>query len=332
MTVATLDLARYKRLAIRESETWQGGIVRMPEWVQERESDSPYRPRAAFWSSTSTGLIWIAAERAPGTAGPELVLSALFAFAKKYERELLGRPARLEVNDPALAGALRMLLNDRDTTISVVDDLPAIRHALASYARYHQQDGPAHRSLMDAPGMTIPRIRAFADAAARFYGAAPWDAIEPSELVAVDAPLVDAAMQHLMITGSTRDVRGLTFFPSRREFDRFMTMLPRAGATRPSVWFVAFDPITWLPFGDADVWEDHALPVAAADAYPRPCFLGSQQAMHRPRAGQLTFLEAVLRAIAESTGNDFDAGRWAKQVETFDGPVNVRLSLPMRLE
>ena len=35
MPVSPLELARFKRLALRSSDVWQGGIVRLPAWIQE---------------------------------------------------------------------------------------------------------------------------------------------------------------------------------------------------------------------------------------------------------------------------------------------------------
>jgi hypothetical protein len=45
--VSPLEVARFKRLAVRSSDVWQGGVFRLPVWIQEREDDPPYRPRGA---------------------------------------------------------------------------------------------------------------------------------------------------------------------------------------------------------------------------------------------------------------------------------------------
>src|SRR5207244_4474799 len=55
MSAARLDVARYKRLAIRSADTWQGGLFRLPMWIQEHDDDPPYRPTGAFWRSVRTG-------------------------------------------------------------------------------------------------------------------------------------------------------------------------------------------------------------------------------------------------------------------------------------
>lgn len=264
MGIPPLELARFKRLAVRSADVWQGGIVRLPMWIQEKDDDPPYRPRGVFWFSTRTGLVWVKPEEAPHTAGVDLALRGLLDFAKKYDRELLGRPSRIEVTDASLAEELRAALADPDTTIAVVRDLPNVRDALRAFERHQSEGAQLPAPLLESPGVTTEGLRRFAEAAARFYQANVWHALSPDEdLVTVEEPLVDPALQHVIVTGSTRDVRGLTFFASRQHFERFLTDPPTRHSRKPLVWVLSFDPLDWLPFGDVDAWIDHNLPVAA---------------------------------------------------------------------
>lgn len=66
MPVSPLELARFQRLALRSSDVWQGGIVRLPAWISENDDDPPYRARGAFWFSTRTGLVWPSTESVAG--------------------------------------------------------------------------------------------------------------------------------------------------------------------------------------------------------------------------------------------------------------------------
>jgi tetratricopeptide (TPR) repeat protein len=54
--------------------------------------------------------------------------------------------------------------------------------------------------------------------------------------------------------------------------------------------------------------------------------------VRRPDARELTYAEAMFRALAETTEDELDAGRWQKRVETFDGPFALTLTLPLLLE
>jgi tetratricopeptide (TPR) repeat protein len=329
VSITRLEIGRYKRLATRSSDVWQGGLVRLPMWVGAAD-ETPYRVRGAFWRSARTGLVWMVPEDEPRTADAGLAVQALLDFAKKYDRELLGRPARLEVTNAAFADELRALLDDRDTTIAVADDLPDVRAALQAFAE-HRHEGDVPAALLDMPGVTIDRLRGFAGAAAVFYRRAPWEALDATDVLMIDAPIVPPALSHVIVTGSTPDMRGLMAFETRRAFERFEVTPPTTGR-KPSLWFLAFVPIDELPFGDADAWTDHDLPLADPDAYPRPGRPEGYDGLARPDAQYLAGFEAILRAITESTDDDFDSGEWTRTVTTADGDVTLRLSLPRLLE
>ena len=95
---------------------------------------------------------------------------------------------------------------------------------------------------------------------------------------------------------------------------------------------MTFGAIDELPFADVDAWQDHALPVAGPHAYPLPADMKRDGSMRRPDARGLTHAEALLRALSETTEDELDAGTWQKRVQTFDGPIELTLSLPFLLE
>jgi tetratricopeptide (TPR) repeat protein len=95
---------------------------------------------------------------------------------------------------------------------------------------------------------------------------------------------------------------------------------------------VTFGAIDDLPFADVDAWQDHGLPVAGAHAYPLPADMKRGGAMRRPDARALTYAEGLLRALAETTEDELDAGTWQKHVQTFDGTTDMTFSLPFLLE
>ena len=54
--VSSLMLARFTRLPRRSGDTWQGGVVRMPMWVDGPDG-TPYRPWGGVWVSLETGVV-----------------------------------------------------------------------------------------------------------------------------------------------------------------------------------------------------------------------------------------------------------------------------------
>jgi tetratricopeptide (TPR) repeat protein len=262
-----------------------------------------------------------------------LALRGLVDFARKHDRELLGRPSRIEVAQPALAAELDTALDDRDTTVVAVHELPNVRDVLRHLEEHNAGGAPVPVPLLESPGVTLEGLRGFADAAAHFYNAHVWHALDPDEdLVTVESPVVDPALQHVAVTGSTPALRGLTFFSSPKQFEKILKASVSRRRRPPSVWMIGFGQIDELPFGDVDAWLDHDLPVAGPDAYPRPQRIGPGGVFTRPDATRLHYLEAVLRALAESSEEDFDAGRWTRRVSTSQGAVHVRIALPRLLD
>jgi tetratricopeptide (TPR) repeat protein len=84
-----------------------------------------------------------------------------------------------------------------------------------------------------------------------------------------------------------------------------------------------------LPLSDADYWEDDGFAVAGAKAYPTAARQDSAQGkIDRPDAAILAFIEGVMRAIAATSEDELDSGRWSKKVATADGEVEFVLALP----
>jgi tetratricopeptide (TPR) repeat protein len=52
----------------------------------------------------------------------------------------------------------------------------------------------------------------------------------------------------------------------------------------------------------------------------------------RPDARTISFIEALVRALADTTEDELDAGRWKREVTNFDGPVTLSFTLPLLIE
>jgi tetratricopeptide (TPR) repeat protein len=329
-TPASLAVGRFKQLPLRESDVWQGGIVRVPAWVEDpADPTRPYRPMGAMWVSLRTGRVHLDLAPEGRAATPDLALDVLLAFAKKETKLGAGRPGRLEVRDAGLHDALGTSLAGTGTTVAAVPHLPALDDALRSLAAAESDsEGPA--GLLESPGITVGRLEAFASAAERFYTAGPWRHLVNEDLIVIEAPKAPKGMACVSVMGNGGQEFGLAFLESRKAFERLVTT--RHPSSVSHAFGVTFGAIDALPFADADAWEDRALAVAGPLAYPFPADIDRDGLARRPSAKALTHMEGLLRALAESTEDDFDAGRWSRDVTTFDGPVQFILSLPQLLE
>jgi len=316
------QIERLKRLPQRPKETWQGGLARLPLWVQEKDKE-PYRPWIAGWISLKTKLIHTTEPKPPEKKNFEMALNALADFA--CSEELAGyRPAKIEVKDTALAEHLGGLLAEAGIAVEHRDKLFTFDQMISDMA-----EKVGGRSLvpnaLDVKGVTVDLMRAFAEAASLWYQAKPWQHLTDQDLIEVESPFVDSSLRYLSVLGAGGTTLGLGFFESLSQFE---SLFQHRDLAIGKHWSVLFGPITELPPGDADLWQDHDLPVANKDAYPAAICYEPVQKQRRPGPDVLAFLEGLMRALAQTTEDQMDSGRWKKTVSTSKGEIEYILSLP----
>jgi len=321
--VPSLVIARFKRLPRRSAEAWQGGLVRVPTWV-EAPDGTARRPWAAVWVSLATGMVNVQLEAGDVAPDSTLALQSLTDLGFKFAR---CRPARLEVADEALGAQLAAALADPELAVTVRDGLPAV-HQMVRQMAAQLEDAPPPDAL-DAPGVTVERMRAFAAAARDFYQAAPWRYLSDADLIHVEAPAVAPGLAHATVLGAGGRTFGLGFYASPKEFEAaHADPEPETLLGRHGEWAMLYGPLPDMPFGDVDLWEEHRLPVAGPSAYPVAIWFGPDGQHRRPRAAELADMEALLLALAQSTEAEIDRGRWSHEVRTHDGPRAVTLAIP----
>ena len=325
----TLDLqrriARFKRLAQWE-DVWEGAVVAMPAWVDTPEG-TPVRPRSAVWVSTTRRLANIGDIDIGSVTTPEdAALAALLDMGTSSK--LAGyRPRGLRVRDAQLAAALREALGEIDIAIEIVDGLPAATTFLTELAAGAAEDDvpPA----LDAPGVTPDRLRAFADAARQFYEAAPWRHLNDGDLIEVEAPKIGRGLNLFGVMGSAGAEFGLGFFSSVKQYRQILAHAPvETILEHGGEWAVYLSPGWEIPLADLDAWDRLGLPLASDRAYPCAVRLHPQKTPQRPDAGRLAYLEGLLRALAATTEDEMDSGRWSHSVSTAEGPHTYTLTLP----
>ncbi len=325
------QIERLKRLPQRTKETWQGGLTRLPMWVQGRGQE-PYRPWIAGWISIKTRLIHMTEPKPPGEKTFEMALSALADFA--CNEELAGyRPGKIEVKDSALAEHLGGLLAEAGIKVEQRKKLFTLDQMIADMAE-DVEGHPLVPNALEVKGVTVELMWAFADAAVQYYQAKPWQFLIDEDLIEVESPFVDASLRYLTVLGAGGTTFGLGFFDSVLQFESLFEQREHSSFVTDKHWSIFFGPITELPLGDADLWEDHGLPVAAKDAYPAAICWEPRLKQRRPGPDTLCYLEGLMRALALTKEDEIDSGRWKKSVLTARGEMEFTLSLPdlLRLE
>jgi tetratricopeptide (TPR) repeat protein len=256
-----------------------------------------------------------------------LALTALVEFGLQT-RLADCRPAVLEVADAELGQRIREALGDSELEVVLVADLSAVTEVLAAMEEH--EAGPPPPGALAGKGVTVERMRSFAGAAKRFWEAAPWQYLSDGDLVHVEAPITSPGLGHVIVLGAAGLTFGLGFFESAEDYEAFQDA-PLPSVTDRPRWSVLFGPMQDLPFGDVDLWEDHGLPAAGDEAYPRAALL-HEDGLRRPDARTLAYLEGLLAGFAATTEDEIDSGRWERQCQTADGIVRYRLAIPALLE
>lgn len=219
--------------------------------------------------------------------------------------------------------------------VQLTDDLQMFDQVVAEMATTVGTQADGLPGLLDSRGVTIERVREFADAAASFYKAAPWRCLSDSDLIHVETPQPPPGMACFVVLGAGRSTYGLGLYASRDAYDRFL----RAGqqgdhkaAFASGLAQVVFGPIEELTIADAELWSAQQLPVATEQAYPLTLKYRGAGEVARPTQEELVFLEGLLRTLATTTENEIDTGRWSKTAATTDGDTTFTLAIPDLLD
>jgi hypothetical protein len=223
-----------------------------------------------------------------------------------------------------------------------------------------ETDGLQMPGVLEAPGLTVDRLRAFADAAGRCRSREIWFDIGQDDLVLVEEPAPPAGMA-AFVADEGHGAPSLRFYSSREEFEReteerddedddledaeigdegavddIDDVEDAAGLDEEDLdeepWTLEFVRLDELPVRDVSAWADLGLSVSAADGYPVALKHTGFRKIIRPDAARLAFLEGVLRALADTSEADIDSGRWSRTLATADGEVTYRLAMPSLLD
>lgn len=313
--------------------TCQGGVYVWPMTFQD-DAGRPFQPHFPLWADSEAGAIHpgepIGRDEEPWPAA----LLALVGFVEKL-LNFKACPERVEVRDSSLAQYLRVHLSDTGIEVVETKQFTMADRAAAEVANMMEGLTPEMPDLLETRGMSVERLRAFADAAAEFYRSAPWEIFSDADLIQIKSSKPPKGLGFFTVLGAGRQTYGLGIYSSRKHFERFI----RAGHTGKldaslleGLTQFTFDHRDDLPPGDAEIWDEHRLPLADRDAYPCIIKRSSDGSINRPTAKELTYLEAVLRAFALTTEDDLDSGRWTKSVATFEGPKDVTFAAPDLLD
>jgi hypothetical protein len=335
------------------SEVWQVGAACLPKWMI-RSDGEVCRGWMAVCVREGPNSFQLS-EMGPEETVPQLLEGVIARALQKWRT----RPWRIQVSDPAWVSALESALAPRGLVVEVEEDLPLLSGLLEILPRRLALLDPRPGALT-GDGVTPDRLAALAKATATFLAASGWRHLNEDDLIRIEAPETETGLGFFVLshTGG-RSAPSVIFFPDAQAFegtffvendpddfdedpdvfdpgegtllDAWEEDLDAAGdlgeAGDEGEWTVELLPPSAAPDEDVELWQVHGLPWAGERLLPVPTLI-TDRAVLRPDRRQLAFFEGLFAALAATSEEDLDAGRWEKRVSTAEGEVRFVLSLP----
>jgi tetratricopeptide (TPR) repeat protein len=318
-----IRLEQMRSLPRRDDEIWQGALVRMSSWVTEGDSE-PFRPYLPIWHAVRDDKIHCIELLRPSRRNFRALISSLLDFA--LDSQFGGyRPGTIQVTDAALAEHLQGVLAECGIAVQHLPKLNELDNVVAELRRENEAEAWAPPLLSDT-GISIEQLRAFAEAADRYYRARPWELLTDIDPIRVEKPAAPKGMRYAVVLGAAQDPCGLGMYASNAEVER--ARCGQLDLQLAALWQVSYGPLHRLPVEDAELWEDHNLPVSADDAYPLALRVGPGSTFTRPNRSELAFLEGLLLTIADASEEEIDSGHWERHVPAQRRSRLFRLSIP----
>jgi len=336
-------LARLRGVPVhRDDEFWELDVLRVEP---AREPGTRARggtsrgeggPGAAFAVCVSSGDA-AAIVPAPGPDGTadthalRAVVSCALEPMAPGVAPLNYLPSRVHVRAlaPGVLAALRGALDPLGVSVEVRGELERIDELADMVGAMCQEENgrgelPAMPAgIMEAEGMTIERVRAFAAAGVAFLRGAPWKHGGAWEIV---SPRPEKGMRVVTILGGAADPV-LAFFDSERHAEQARAANDLVGASRGAstvpFWAVNFHEPDETPPNDAILWDREKLPAGSRGRIAFPQRVRRDLSVERPSPQRLEFMEATLRAIAKVKVPRSAGARAQVTVETHAGVVTV---------
>jgi hypothetical protein len=339
------------------SEVWQVGAACLPKWMTRSGGEVCRGWMAVCVREGSTSFQL--SEIGPEETIPQLLEGVIARALQRWRT----RPWRIQVSDPAWAPALESALAPRGLAVEVAAETPLLRGLLESLPRRLARLDPRPDALT-GDGVTPDRLAALARAAATFMAASGWRHLNEDDLIRIEAPETEAGLGFFLLSHKGgRSAPSLIFFPDAQAFES--TFFLENDADDPDEDLDSFDPgestlldsgeedldaaeeweedgdeEEWVvellspsaaPAGDVELWQAQGLPWAGERLLP-VAMLMKDRGVLRPDYRQLAFFEGLLAALAATSEEELDAGRWEKRVSTAEGEARFVLSLPGLLE
>ena len=319
-------LKKFLSLPVELDDTWQGGFIPMADLLGFAAIDGAKEAGIIIWYSTLTGLVHAGSVLPTGEGRLEGFVEVMLEFQK--EHKCTSRPAQIECNDKELAADLGDLLQDSGTNVTYEADMSEWDDVLKELAEQSGMTMPMVPSLREA-GCSDEQISEFAQAAAAFYRAAPWAYLDDVDLVKIESPKPPRYLKYAVVLGAAAQTYGLGLY--NKADDHHKIMSHEGDPRKITLFSMTFDSPADVASGDVELWKELDLPLETGEAFPSMIKL-SKKGPERPKPKELKFVSILLKALAETSEEEIDSGRWSKSVEFLGKTEECVLSIPTLLD
>jgi len=165
----------------------------------------------------------------------------------------------------------------------------------------------------------------------RFHRAEPWQLLANEDVLTLEFPGIDKLARAAIVMGNGGMQFGVALYPSREAAEEMIEDDGRLRA-RSTYWSMTFSLPEEVPMPDGLLWEEENLALANPDAYPLVIGYAPGDRVLRPSHTLLRSLTTIVSALAETSEQEMDTGRWRKIVDVAGDRVEVDLALPGLME
>jgi len=280
----------------QEYDGWQADFRQMPNWIGV--GGKPLRPWIVLVTSRSNDLV-LTHEMLERTPSAALLWDVLVQAMKHPAAGTPHRPTELQVRADESWEALRRHLDEIGVELTVADKLDQIEVVFQGMCEH--VCGKPEPGLLDMPGVTPAQVGSFYEAAAFFFGQAPWKKVGYEAAIQVKCAKFQSGPWYAVLMGQSGLTMGLALYEDLKALRQIWAseQSDEDNARQSVATTVTFGEEWDIPVADLEAAKTHGWRVARADAYPEVFHKERGLSLRPPLAWELELMEGCLWAVPE---------------------------------
>ena len=279
-----------------EYDVWQADFRQMPNWI--RVGGKPLRPWIVLVTSRSNDLV-LTHEMLEEIPSAALLWDVLVQAMQRPVAGQPHRPTELQVRADERWEALRPHLDEIGIGLAVAEELHPLEAVFQGMCEH--VCGKPEPGLLDMPGVTPAQVGSFYEAAAFFFGQAPWKKVGYEAAIKVECAKFQSGPWYAVLMGQSGLTMGLALYEDLKALRKIWASKQgdEDNARQSVATTVTFGEEWDIPVADLEAAQKHGWPVARADAYPEVFHKERGLSLRPPLAWELELMEGCLRAVPE---------------------------------